>query len=168
MRQFIRGIRNLIAFAPLIWRDRDFDYAYLLAMLVFKLRRMESAFGPESTTSDADEVAKDIKLCYEALARVLEDDYRIKELAAHQQRWGEQGCPKCGEWLCGCFPVYGKDGSTIAHTLVLEYPHAHGEDEQERATAEKMAIYDLQEADKDNDLKFAFRMMGERIQWWRD
>jgi len=136
-------------------------------MLVFKLRRMEAAFGPaESTTSDADEVAKDIKLCHEALARALEDDYRTEELAAHQQRWGKQGCPKCGEWLCGCFPVYGKDGSTIAHTLVLEYPDAHGENEQAQASEAKLAIYHQQYADKDNDLKLAFSIMGERIQWW--
>ena len=169
MRQIIRGIRNLIAFAPLIWRDRDFDYSYLLEMLVFKLHRMVAAFGcDESVSLDADELAKDLKLCHDALAHVLEDDYRTEELAAHQQKWGKKCCPKCGEWFCHCFPVYGKDGSIISWELVLEYPDAHGEDEQEQALEERIAIYDLQDTDKKNDLKLAFHRMGERILWWWD
>ena len=169
MRQIIRGIRNLIAFAPLIWRDRDFDYSYLLEMLVFKLHRMEAAFGPaRSVTLDADERAKELKLCHDALARALEDDYRAEELAAHQQKWGRKCCPKCGGLFCDCFPVYGKDGSIISHELVLEYPGAHGDDEQEQAFDERIAIYLQQDIDKDNDLKIAFRLMGERILWWWD
>ena len=169
MRQIIRGIRNLIAFAPLIWRDRDFDYSYLLGMLVFKLHRMEAAFGSdESVSLGSDELAKELKLCHDALARALEDDYRTEELAAHEARWGEHCCPKCGGLFCDCFPVCGKDGSIISYKLVLEYPDAHGEDEQEQASDEKHAIYLQQDIDKDNDLKLAFRMMGERILWWWD
>lgn len=171
MRQIIRGIRNLITYAPLIWRDRDWDHSYLLEMLIFKLRHMEAAFASDAAwTQDADEIAAQIKLCHEALARAWEDDYRADELAAHREKWGRSCCPKCGGLFCDCFPVYEKDGeSIISHEMVHEYPGAHGDEEQQQqASDERIAIYQRQEDDKNADLRDAFSLMAKRILWWWD
>ena len=169
MRSVIRGLRNLIAYAPLIWRDRDWDHSFLLEMLIFKLRRMETAFASDAALlCAADEVAIDIRLCHEALARAWEDDYRTAELAVHEEKWGISCCPKCGELICECFPSYGKDGSIAAYKWVTEYQGAHSEEEERQARAEKMAIYHQQDNDQDNDLKLAFGKIGDRIRWWWD
>jgi hypothetical protein len=37
------GIGNLIAYAPLLWRDRDWDHTYMWKLLLKKLKRMEPA-----------------------------------------------------------------------------------------------------------------------------
>lgn len=34
------GVRNLIVYFPLIWRDRDWDQAYLVRLMEFKFRKM--------------------------------------------------------------------------------------------------------------------------------
>ena len=170
MRQIIRGIRNLIAFVPLIWRDRDWDYCFLLEMLVFKLRRMEAAFVSDAAVSlDSEKAAASIKFCHETLARAWEDDYRADELAAHEGKWGRSCCPKCGGLFCECFPVYGKEsGDIVAYSHVTEYPKANGEEEEKQARNERIAIYLRQDDDKKTDLRDAFGLMGERILWWWD
>ena len=38
------GILNVIRWAPVIWRDRDYDWAYLAEIMEYKLRRMSKLF----------------------------------------------------------------------------------------------------------------------------
>lgn len=48
IRRFFRhiphGIRNLIDWFPIIWRDYDWDWEFLNDMLIFKLTRMTATF----------------------------------------------------------------------------------------------------------------------------
>ena len=40
IKQFFRNIRRVIKWFPVIWKDRDWDYGYLLKILEFKLQQM--------------------------------------------------------------------------------------------------------------------------------
>lgn len=41
---FIKNIIRVIQWAPIIWRDRDFDYNFLLNLMDYKLERMARHF----------------------------------------------------------------------------------------------------------------------------
>ena len=41
---FCTGIKNLIVWLPVIWNDRQWDYAYFLKLMDKKLDLMETAF----------------------------------------------------------------------------------------------------------------------------
>lgn len=49
MKRFIRRLRRLIAFIPVIWRTNDWDYGYSLELLQFSLGRLakevENGYG---------------------------------------------------------------------------------------------------------------------------
>jgi hypothetical protein len=51
-RDIKQGISNMVAYAPLIWRDRDWDYEFLYRMLLFKMKRMQPAIRVMSAPSD--------------------------------------------------------------------------------------------------------------------
>jgi len=74
-----RGIRNFIAYAPIIWRDRDFDFAFLLVLLEFKLRRMSKFFlSADAYTKGAKECAEQMLKAATLAGRIAdgEDDQR--------------------------------------------------------------------------------------------
>ena len=40
IREFKRGILNIISWLPVIWRDRDWDSGYIEYLLLFKIRKI--------------------------------------------------------------------------------------------------------------------------------
>lgn len=76
MKSFIRGIKNIIKWLPIIWKDRDFDYGYLLDILQFKLKAMEEFFNSNDTwTKDAKKCAKQIMIVKNLVQRINHNDY---------------------------------------------------------------------------------------------
>lgn len=68
------GIKNLIKWFPLIWKDRDFDYRYLYDILYFKLGEMQKFFEFGNTYSvDAKQYAEQIKECRRLLKRIMDE-----------------------------------------------------------------------------------------------
>lgn len=74
IRSIKDGIKNLIKWFPLIWKDRNFDQGYLYDILYFKLGEMQKFFESDNTYSmDAKEYAKQIKECRELLYRIINE-----------------------------------------------------------------------------------------------
>ena len=74
IRSIKDGIKNLIKWFPLIWKDRNFDQGYLYDILYFKLGEMQKFFESDNTYSmDAKEYGKQIKECKELLKRIINE-----------------------------------------------------------------------------------------------
>lgn len=73
---FRRGVQNLFTHFSIVWSSGDFDYAYILRMMKFKLERLEKVLedGYE-IEEDRLPKLKDIKRCIELLNNKLEDNY---------------------------------------------------------------------------------------------
>jgi len=69
------GIRNLIVWFPIIWRDRDFDHAYLFTMLEYKFSRMEKLFRKYGHLVSSDRNAHTTMICKNLCKRLADDDY---------------------------------------------------------------------------------------------
>lgn len=76
IRRLYMGIKNIIRWIPIIYRDQQFDYGFLLEILHFKLKLMEDFFDSDNTyTEDAKKTANQIKVSREALERLLKGEY---------------------------------------------------------------------------------------------
>ena len=75
-RRFYSGVKNIIRWIPIIYRDQQFDYHFLLEILHFKLKLMEDFFDSDDTcTEDAKETANQIRVSRQALDRLMKDNY---------------------------------------------------------------------------------------------
>lgn len=84
------GIRNLVSWVPVIWGDHDFDYHYLLRIMHHKISMMEKFFNSDDThILDADEVAKDLKVCRILLKRIIDDEYILNATEPLDKKWGD-------------------------------------------------------------------------------
>ena len=70
------GVPNLIKWAPIVWKDRNFDYEFLEDMLRFKLTNMMNFFnGRNAMALDSQKFAEKIKEVLTLLERLKEDNY---------------------------------------------------------------------------------------------
>lgn len=76
----IEGIKNLIKWAPIIWKDRDWDYGFLLTIMIFKMTNLEKEISKADRHIDTQKDMKSLRICIELLKRIQEDNYYGKEL----------------------------------------------------------------------------------------
>jgi hypothetical protein len=48
-RNFVRGVKNLIKWGPIIWKDRDWDDSFLFEIMKFKISNMSESHGKTMT-----------------------------------------------------------------------------------------------------------------------
>ena len=85
MNRFIQGIKNLIYWFPIIWKDRDYDHAFIEYMLEHKYKAMYKRFNDPyltyvnwETEQDA-KALKALRICLTILERRRKEFY-IMEL----------------------------------------------------------------------------------------
>jgi hypothetical protein len=71
----ITGIGNVIRWVPVIWFDKDYDWAYLAKIMEYKLRRMSANFIKYGHHVGSKKDAKHMLICAELLRRLHEDKY---------------------------------------------------------------------------------------------
>ena len=90
-RRTFSNLKNLCRWFPVIWRDKDWDYCYLLDVMEFKLKNMEDFFLDGKNTfslrKDTLRVAKQLKMARLLVKRIAEDDY-IDLLSFEGTIWG--------------------------------------------------------------------------------
>lgn len=83
------GIPNLIAYAPLIWKDRDWDSGNLMHLMEFKLRRMVDCFQKHSNHWDSAAQAAAMKECADILYRIRNETHQEEAYKEHYAGWCE-------------------------------------------------------------------------------
>jgi len=76
LESFIEGLRSLWHWLPIIWRDRDWDWHFLLAILRHKLRRSSRYFDSDETMAeDGPAISRQMQLCIRLADRIIAESY---------------------------------------------------------------------------------------------
>jgi hypothetical protein len=78
MRNLIQGIKNIIKWIPIIYKDRDWDYYYILKTLKFKLSNQSKYTLNKSRHINASKDVKMMDLCIKLIAKI-QDEYYLSE-----------------------------------------------------------------------------------------
>jgi hypothetical protein len=74
-----KGLKNIIQYAPLIYKDRDWDYSFYEKLMLFKLKRMYKSLLKSHVMSDFNndrtQSLKALKICITILKRRKNDFY---------------------------------------------------------------------------------------------
>lgn len=86
------GVKNLIKWFPVIWKDRWWDHSYLYSILRYKLSLMEEGFRTSGISVNSEKDARNIKICILLLDRLIKDDYsndykKAKKLGKIKEFW---------------------------------------------------------------------------------
>lgn len=84
---FFRRVYRIIQWIPIIWNDRDWDWAYALKIMDYKLKRMSDNFS-STDYHDNTESLKQIKIARTLIARIYENDYGSRKTDALEAEYG--------------------------------------------------------------------------------
>src|SRR5271157_3283300 len=88
-RCVVYGVRNLYAYFPLIWHDRDWDYSSMLDLWELKFNRMAHNHLVYGHHVGNEETARQLRVCAQLCARIRDDNYADVDQERHDKKWGK-------------------------------------------------------------------------------
>ena len=156
IKRIVRFVGKVFAYLPVLWRDEDYDYAHILSLLQYKLKRTRLHILKHDIILDAQEVADQITHAETLIQRLQDDDYLPELEKAHTEKYGEQintsrqsaNNPDCDIWTY--------------HRAKATTPELH---EQERK--EQQEIWRLVEEAREKDWNELFLFLRDNVRnWW--
>ena len=152
MRKIWYGIKNIIAWFPIIWRDRDWDYVYIYEILGFKLKRTEQNIRKYGHAMESEAIADQIREVSTALERLIEDDYCADLHSAIHKKWGEME-----------FADSDKEGYSV-----FKFANVNTDEDRVAHAADITACMKEEEEAIQKDLALVFDTMRDNIRGWWD
>lgn len=79
LRKVKYGVRNLIKWFPIIWKDRDWDQAFLLEIMRFKMKNMAELHRKYGISVNSEEYAKQLEECSKLAEQLSKEDYDTED-----------------------------------------------------------------------------------------
>ena len=160
------GIKNLIKYFPLVWKDRDWDSHFWLKWNLKKLESMEYNIRNNGNHTRCEYDADKIHLAVLLLRRLVKDEYLENVMKTHESKWGETDmvftpCDHKGNQL----PKDTKDAKLYSMEMVTE--KAITEKQKKQETKERRRLYKHSEYLKNQDLEYFNKIINKYLwNWW--
>ena len=145
------------AYAKFGWGNYDFDAAYALQLLSFKLKRLERVLKENANTVQDPKHMQALRLVIRLLDKLVEDDYRYF-YETHNKKWFGVERPEIR-----FEKIDGSDLSTM-----LSARDDLPEDQQENESAEVRQAFAADDAIKARDKRWAFSILAKYYEYWWD
>ena len=84
IKRFIKRIKNLIRWFPIIWKDQDWDDHYIWEILKFKLKNQAEYIGYHDRHVSAKRDAEIMRLCVRLIEKVQSEYYSSEYTDYHE------------------------------------------------------------------------------------
>jgi len=171
IKEFIRGIKNLWYWLPVIWKDRNWDHQYIFDILSHKLKAQSEYIGGRDIHQNAKRDAEVMMTCVRLIEKVQDEFYSSEYMDYHKTKnWFE--------------PVPDKEGYSTWESRELEenfddyfakYPRIYkrvingegifkldGTDDKQRIAS------NIAHINHDRARKLLFKIMEQNIERWWD
>lgn len=171
-RNIKQGIKNIIYWLPVIWKDRHWDHSFIYEVLKHKLKAQANYIGTKDRHTRAKQDARRMLLCTKLIQICQDDTYGMEYLDyAENEFWFE--------------PCEDKDGySTMESKNIWEnydkyfkkYPLIYkrvmnGEGVyslEDRKDDKQIIAMNIAHINQERAHKLLFKIMEENIQGWWD
>lgn len=87
IKDFIKGISNLISYFKIIWYDRDWDHAFIYKLLIFKLKRTAKCLRKYDRYEGVERDCEIIDTVVRLLERDIEEYYGMEYMDFHKSQF---------------------------------------------------------------------------------
>lgn len=163
-KDFQNGIKNLIRWFPIIWRDRDWDTSYIWNLYIQKLKFQSKYIGRENRHTTAKRDAEVMIMCVRLMERIKDDYYGSEFMNYHESEYNWIDCehPDVKELdiveLSENYNDYFAKYPLLYKTLLKQYP-----DEDKKGIAIRMSWENHKRAKR-----ILFSTMEQSIEKWWD
>lgn len=86
----IEGVKNVIYWVPIIWKDRHWDHRYIFTILQHKLKAQSKYIGSKDRHTRAQYDSKKMNLCVNLIQKLQDDFYSMEYMDyAKDRHWFE-------------------------------------------------------------------------------
>ena len=85
-KYFKQGVKNIIYWFPIIWKDRNWDSHYIFEILQHKLKAQAKYIGDRDFHTRAQLDARRMRLCVKLIKKVQDEDYTMEYMDYHKDR----------------------------------------------------------------------------------
>ena len=78
IKEFIRGIKSVWYWLPIIWKDRNWDYRYIYTILQHKLKAQSAYIGSRDIHTRAKRDAELMMTCVRLIEKIEEEFYSME------------------------------------------------------------------------------------------
>jgi hypothetical protein len=80
---------KVIQYMPILYKDEDWDYHFLLILIRYKLSRMRKCIKKNNILLHTDKYCNQMKQIEDLIELILEDDFTKEEDRTHELKWGK-------------------------------------------------------------------------------
>jgi hypothetical protein len=170
-RDFKTGVKNIIYWLPIIWKDRNWDHDYIYAILQHKLKAQSKYIGDRGNHISAKRDAEVMMTCTRLIEKVQDDFYGMEYADYHEDKHWFTLTEKEGyfqlnsETLNENFDAYFKKYPLIYKRVM------NGEgvfNREGREDDKKIIAMNIAHINHDRARKLLFKIMEQNIESWWD
>ena len=151
-------IKRSWAYARYAWENYDFDAAYALELLSFKLKRVERVLKEDAHTEQEPEHMQALRLVIRLLDKLTADDYRYF-YETHNKKWYDTPYPD--------MDFEKTDDAAGSSRIVFAREHLPAE-QQDQDRDELLNAFETDESIKARDKRWAFSLLAKYYEYWWD
>ena len=173
-KDFVKGVKNLIRWFPVIWKDRDWDYRYIWDLNIQKLKFQSKYIGKNDNHTRAKRDAQIMMTCVRLMEKIKDNDYEVE----HQEYYNSNVTfiPKILE---SGEKVYTYDSKVISENFdeyFKKYPRQYkkvlsGEVNRFKRDGDKdknLIAMEISIENHNRAKKLLFKLMDFYIEYWWD
>jgi hypothetical protein len=173
-KDFIKGVKNLIRWFPVIWKDRDWDYRYIWDLNIQKLKFQSKYISKNDNHTRAKRDAQIMMTCVRLMEKIKDNDYEVE----HQEYYNSNVTfiPKILE---SGEKVYTYDSKVISENFdeyFKKYPRQYkkvlsGEVNRFKRDGDKdknLIAMEISIENHNRAKKLLFKLMDFYIEYWWD
>ena len=151
---FYVGVRNIIRWIPILYKDRDWDYYYLLSVMRFKMCNINNYLKKHQSFEGVEVEIERIDRVVAALDRLINDQYDDQCLESVYKKYGER-------------TMYIKKIDDEHSQLDFLYENVKTEQQAADYNREFKQALEQAEVMRKNDAKIVFRTIEKYGRnWW--
>jgi hypothetical protein len=174
-KDLYRGVKNLIKWFPVIWRDRDWDSYYIFRILEHKLKSQAKYIGGRDIHVTAKRDAEVMLTCVRLMEHIRCDYYEGEYSDYHHTKhWFEdiEDMPGYSSWESELqsenFDDYFKKYPLIYKRVLNGEGTFNIDKESESEERKKVIAMNIAHINHDRARKLLFKIMEENIERWWD
>jgi len=165
------GIKNIIYWLPIIWKDRHWDSHYIFEIMKHKLKAQAKYIGDRDFHTRAQQDARRMRLCVKLMQKVQDDDYAMEYMDYHKDRiWFTDCEDRPDSSLMNSEQIWEKfDDYFKKYPLIYKrVMNGEGVFKREGREDDKQIIaMNIAYINQDRAHKLLFKIMEENIlRWW--
>ena len=169
--EFIRGIKNLWYWLPVIWKDRNWDDSFIFTILSHKLKAQSAYIGGRGIHISAERDAEIMMTCVRLIEKVKDEYYGMEYMDYHKTKHWFEPADKEGYSTWESKQIGENFDDYFAKYPLIYKRVLNGEgifNREGREDDKHIIAMNIAHINHDRARKLLFKLMEQNIEGWWD